>query len=273
MSRILISGASGFIGRPLFNHLLSKGHSVKRLARSGSKTEQDAIVWDPETGKARKEDFEGFDAVIHLAGEPICLERWSKVKREKILFSRTVGTWLLSHILAQLYSPPKVFLSASAIGFYGDRGDELLTETSDPGYGFLPNVCCEWEKASRAIESRGARSACMRFGKVLGPQGEGLRFGSKKQWISWIDLGDLIRAIEHILDNDSLEGPINLVSPNPVQSEEFISMPDWFLRLRYGVAAEEILFASARVRPSKLLSSGFSFDTPLLIHALRKATQ
>jgi len=278
MSRILLSGASGFIGRPLFDRLLSKGHEVLRLARSGSKKEDGSIIWDPEGAKARKEDFEGFDAVIHLAGEPISLGRWSKLERKRILFSRTVGTLLLSQILSQLYSPPKVFLSASAVGFYGDRGEEILTEESDPGRGFLANVCCEWEKASYAIENRGSRTAHMRFGKVVGPKGKTclpLGLGPKNRWISWIEREDLIRAVEHILDHDSLEGPINLVSPNPVQQKEFsqISIPPWALRLRYGLAADELLLSSTRAVPSKLLASEFIFQTPYLLNPLRKATQ
>lgn len=295
--RILISGASGFVGRPLSSFLTSQGHSVVSLLRATDRKQPNSITWDPEEGQATLQDFENFDAVIHLAGEPLTLTRWSKEKRDKILYSRTVGTMFLSHLLSVVSAPPQLFLSASAYGYYGDRADEILTEESGPGKGFLPNVCCAWEKASYAIENRGARVARTRFGMVLGPNGGALkqmilpyrlglggRLGSGRQWMSWIALDDLIRAVDHIIRTESLKGAINLVSPNPVRQEDFsktlaellhrphfFSIPKWALKLRYGDMADEFLLSSARVIPAKLLASNFTFNYPDLRSALCKA--
>jgi len=295
--RILISGASGFIGRPLSSFLSSQGHSVVSLIRASDKPIPNSISWDPEEGKASVKDFENFDVVIHLAGEPLTLSRWSKEKRDKILYSRTVGTMYLSHLLSITDKPPPLFIAASAFGYYGDRGDEILTEESEPGKGFLPNVCCAWEKASYAIENRGTRVARTRFGMVLGPHGGALkqmmvpyrlglggRLGTGQQWMSWIALDDLIRAMAHIIDTDSLNGPINFVSPNPVRQEDFsktlaellhrphfISIPRWLLKLRFGAMADEFLLSSARVHSTKLLASNFIFNYPDLRSALCKA--
>ncbi len=280
------------------DYFQSQGHSVVKLVRSKDlqERESDKIFWNPEEGKAIKEQFEGFDAVVHLAGEPL-LGRWTKRKKRNILFSRTVGTWFLSQILAQLFQPPQCFISASAIGYYGDRGDEILTEESEAGGGFLASVCCEWEKASRAIEERGVRTVHTRFGMVLGPSGGALqklaslyrlglggKFGTGKQWISWVEREDLIRAIEHCTANAEIEGAVNVVSPHPVRQEEFsnqlsealhrtakLHFPAWLLRLFLGEAADEAILASARVEPRKLLNSRFSFRYPYLIDALQKA--
>jgi uncharacterized protein len=298
MSRLLISGSTGFIGKPMMDHFLAKGHTVVKLVRSETLkgSDEETIFWNPEEGKAVKEPFEGFDAVIHLAGEPI-MGRWTKRKKRKILFSRTSATWFLTQILSQLLQPPQFFLSASAIGYYGDRGDELLTEESEAGRGFLANVCCEWEKASRAIESRGVRSVQARFGTVLGPGGGvlqklaplykfglGGKFGSGKQWISWVHREDLIRAIDHCMSTPEIEGAVNVVSPYPVRQEEFshslaeildrparLNLPAWILRLILGEAADEVLLASSRVEPRKLMNSHFSFRYLHLIDALHKA--
>lgn len=269
-----------------------------RLARGipGQKV-GDAIFWDPDGGILRKEDFEGFDAVVHLAGEPLALGRWSESKRAQILYSRTAGTFLLSKIFSEAVQSPRVFLSASAVGFYGDRGEEVLTEESGPGRGFLACVCCEWEKACKAIQERGARTVQARFGMVLGANGGALkkmvpayklglggRLGTGKQWVSWVALEDLVRALAFLLSADAIEGPVNIVSPNPVRQEDFshtlasllhrpelLSLPAWLLKLRFGLVADELLLASARAEPKKLLSAGFSFQFPLLRDALLKA--
>lgn len=297
MSRILMTGASGFVGRPLAFYLQSQGHDVVRLARGMPGTGNGStIFWDPEGGILRREDFEGFDAVIHLAGEALSLERWGASKRSQILYSRTAGTWALAKVLAEALQPPKVFLSASAIGYYGDRGEEVLTEESAAGRGFLACVCCEWEKACKPVADRGVRTVQARFGMVLGAGGGALKkmlplyrmglggkLGSGKQWVSWIALDDLVRALGSLLEG-SVEGPVNAVSPEPVRQEEFshtlaslvhrpdwLSVPAWILKLRFGLVAEELLLASARVKPQKLLASGFSFELPLLRDALLKA--
>ncbi len=279
--RVLISGASGFIGAPLVAHLKEKNCEVVALVRD----------WNRKTV-----NLEGFDAVIHLAGEPITFGRWSQSKRNRILSSRMTGTALLSKSLALLHRPPAVFLSASAVGYYGNRGDELLTEGSCEGDGFLAHVCSEWEKGSRSIANRGTRTIHARFGMVLGPAGGALgkllffyrlglggKIGSGNQWISWIALADLIHALEYLLRKDSLAGPVNIVSPHPIRQKDFAStlarvlhrpsflfFPAWVLRASLGLMANEILLASQRVEPRKLLASGFVFRYPFLEDALKK---
>jgi uncharacterized protein (TIGR01777 family) len=293
--RILISGASGFVGAPLFSHFAEQGHSVFSLVRS-AKAGIDEIVWNPDSGKAVKESFEGFDAVIHLAGEPLTLKRWSKEKKEKILHSRTVGTAFLSSLLSTLRHPPKVFISASAIGYFGDRGEELLDEKSSAGNLFLSKVCVEWEKASLPIENRGVRTVQTRFGMVIGPDGGALQklllpyklgfgatLGSGEQWMSWISLHDLIHAMDHLLCTD-LSGPVNFVSPHPIRQHDFSStlasllnrpslmkIPAFALRLALGDTADQLLLASTRAVPKKLRDSGFTFKYPTLEEALRKS--
>ncbi|MBX7065723.1 MAG: TIGR01777 family oxidoreductase [Parachlamydiales bacterium] len=296
MQRILISGASGFIGQPLVSFLERQGHSVISLSRT---PEKNAIVWDPEAGKANPDDFEGFDAVIHLAGEPLTLSRWTKSKREKILFSRTIGTMFLAHILKSTLSPPKVFISASAVGFYGDRGEEILNEDSSAGAGFLANVCCAWEKASFSLKDRGIRVVHTRFGIVIGPNGGVLKklllpyrlglggtLGTGRQWISWVHRTDLIHALSFILQSPSLSGPINIVSPEPIRQKDFaktiaellhrphfLHTPAWALRLVLGIAADELLLSSTRVQSAKLLASKFAFQYSDLRSAVYNALQ
>jgi len=284
-----VSGASGFIGGSLSSYFTSKNHTIYKLVRSVGGTD----LWNLE-----KEDLEGFDACIHLAGEPLTLARWSEVKKERILESRKRGTLLLANALAKLNRPPKVFLSASAIGFYGDRGDEILDEKSGKGESFLADVCREWESASRSLEERGVRVVRTRFAMVLGPGGGALqkmlpfyrlglggRLGSGRQWMSWVARDDLIRAIEFILVND-IRGIVNIASPHPVRQEEFartlsemlhrpaiFRAPKWVLRLLLGEAADQMILASARALPRVLESSGFSFQYPYLRDALEKALQ
>ena len=291
----MISGASGFVGAPLCSYFSSQGHEIVRLVRAKPQS-PDEIQWDPVAGKAVKEVFEGFNAVIHLEGEPLTLSRWGSEKKKKILFSRTVSTWLLSHILSSLHDPPQVFISASAFGFYGDRGEEQLDEESPAGTGFLANVCCEWEKAGLSLQNRGTRTVKTRFGLVIGPKGGivqkmrlpyslglGPILGSGNQWISWIALKDLIRAMDHVLHSD-LEGAVNFVSPHPVRQRDFsqtfarllsrptfLKIPASILHLALGQAADDLLLASARVNPKKLIDSGFTFKYPDLSDALKKA--
>lgn len=292
-----MSGASGFIGKPLLFLLRKRGHEVVRLVRALSVVDSDAIGWDPDRGIAIKEQFEDFDAVIHLAGEPIAERRWTCKQRKKILLSRTVTTWMLSQILAQAMRPPRIFISPSAVGYYGNRGEEELTEESSPGSGFLPHVCVEWEKAASAIDARGARTIHPRFGHVLGSNsgllktllplyrfGLGGKLGSGRQWMSWISLTDLLSAIEFCLAEESMEGVFNFTAPHPVRQEEFAKelatllhrpsffhLPAWFLRLMIGKMADELLLASAKVSSVKLQRLGFSFQHSTLDSALRAA--
>lgn len=289
--RILLSGSSGFVGSALKTHLSAADHEVTCLMRNHTKQPtQDAIFWDPEQGNLRKEDFEGFDAVIHLAGANIGAHRWSKKVKDQIFLSRCRDTWLLSQILCRLYRPPKTLISASAVGIYGNRGDEILTENSSLGSGFLSDLCTKWERATDSIENRGTRVIHTRFGHVLDPRGGilgkliplfrlglGGKWGSGKQFVSWIALQDLVRAIEHCLNSESLSGPVNCVAPHPAAQAEFARiiakklhrpalghLPAWLLKLVLGEMAKETLLSSQRAMPEKLLEMGYLFKYPNL---------
>ncbi|PIS02816.1 MAG: TIGR01777 family protein [Chlamydiae bacterium CG10_big_fil_rev_8_21_14_0_10_42_34] len=299
MARILISGATGFVGSPLSLFLKSQNHQVVTLVRATEQKDRDSIVWDPLNRIAESKEFEGFDVVIHLAGEPLTLSRWSSEKQKKILESRTKSTEFLTSLLVNAKIAPKLFLSASAFGFYGDRGDEVLTEESGVGNGFLAEVCSLWEKASMPLVERGVRVAHARFGMVLGARGGALKkmllpyklglggpLGDGMQWVSWIALEDLIEAINFVIQTESLNGPVNFVSPNSVRQAEFSSLlaqvlhrphffstPAWVLKFIYGIAAKELLLSSAKVMPAKLIAANFSFKYPDLRSALCKALQ
>lgn len=292
--RILLSGSSGFIGSKLKAFLELAGHHVVRLVRHRKEEGADAIFWNPLTGELDKEDFEGFDAVIHLAGAGIADTRWTKKRKEILFLSRCRDTWLLSQVLCRLYQPPKTVISASAIGFYGDRGDEVLTEESAPGKGFLSNLCQEWEKATDAIENRGSRVVHPRFGAVLGAEGGmlqkmigpfrwglGGKLGAGKQKVSWIAIDDLVGGIYHCLMTETLSGPVNLVAPKPVTQEEFARLlakqlkrpafchvPACALKFVLGEMAEELLLASQNVIPKKLQETRYVFQYPDLKTAL-----
>ena len=288
--RILISGARGFIGKPLVERLQKAGHQIVPLVRI---QESGSVFWDPEKGLLNRADFEDFDAVIHLSGENIA-GRWGTAKKRKIQYSRTVSTFLLAHVLAQLYRPPKVFISPSAVGYYGDCGDQALVEESPPGGNFLAKVCSEWERAAGAIAARGSRVVHPRFGMVLGPHGGALQkmllpyklglggcLGSGQQWVSWVALEDALRALELFLEDENLEGSFNVVSPQPVRQIEFarclashlhrpalFHQPAWLLHLLFGQMADEVLLASAKVVPAKLNKAHFTFKFHTLDSAL-----
>lgn len=279
--RILISGASGFIGAPLSSYLSSKGHIVVPLSHD------QLIGLDSSFSSGSKDSYEGFDVVVHLAGEPLSFARWGKHKKEKIYWSRVEGTRALAEMLSSLQTPPKVFISASAIGIYGDRGEEKLDEKSSVGFGFLSRLCRDWESASAPLKKRGIRTIQTRFGVVLGKGGGalaklvplyrlglGASLGTGLQWMSWIALDDLIRAIEFVIDSN-IQGPVNFVSPHPIRQEafsrslanylhrpHFFKIPAFILRFLLGEMAEEMLLASARVIPNQLLDSGFLFIYP-----------
>lgn len=293
--RILISGASGFVGAPLSFHLSAQGHEIIPIVRSPIKNPK-AIVWAPERGFIKRELLEGFDAVIHLAGEPLSLGRWGHRKKDKIFHSRVDSTQFFASLLSSLNRPPKIFISASAIGIYGNRGEELLDESSSVGTGFLPSVCKAWEDASRFLEGYGIRTVRTRFGIVLGKNGGilqkliplykwglGATLGSGSQWISWIALEDLIHAFDHILQSD-IRDVINFVSPNSVRQEVFSTLlarlmhrpsafkiPASVLRFILGEMADEMLLSSTHAVPLKLLQSGFSFKYPMIRDVLQKA--
>ena len=299
--RILVSGARGLVGAALVPLLAAGGHRVVRLVRTESADAQTsvrddaAVVWDPQAGDVRPDAFEGFDAVIHLAGENIASGRWTDGLKRRIRDSRVVGTRRLCEVLAQCAQPPKVFLCASAIGYYGDRGDEVLTEQSTPGAGFLADVCREWEAAVEPLAADGPRIVRLRIGVVLSPDGGALKkmllpfrlglggvIGDGTQYLSWIALDDVVGAIRHALETDSVSGPVNVVSPEPVTNRDYthtlgkvlarptvLPLPAFAARLALGEAADALLLASTRVEPARLTQSGYTFRYSTLEGALR----
>ncbi len=292
--RILVSGASGFIGKPLVQFLRSRGYEVISLVRKQS-LELDEIGWDPEKGNLIREQFEGFDAVINLAGEAIFSLRWTKSKRRRILMSRVWSAHLLSKVLSHAFNPPKVFISASAIGYYGNKGEETVDEETAIGKGFLSQVCAKWEEACEMIGRRGSRVVHPRFGVVLGKGGGALKamllpyrlglggsLGNGTQWVSWIALEDAISSIHFALTNSSIEGSYIAASPHPVRQIQFakelarllqrpaaMHWPKWLLRLVFGQMADEMLLQSVKASPKKLLETGFQFAKPSLDMALQ----
>jgi len=293
--RIVISGSSGLIGSAFAASLSAQGHEIVRLVRRREDADTSTAYWDPAVGAIETSRLEGADAVVHLAGESIATGRWSADKKRRIRDSRVDGTRLLSEALADLDRPPSALVSASAIGYYGDRGDEVLTERSELGRGFLAEVGAEWEAVTGPAKAAGIRVVNLRIGIVLASGGGALSamlpvfrlglggpLGRGTQYMSWIEVGDLVRAIEHVLDNEELEGPVNAVSPMPVTNRAFtrtlgrvlgrpviLFVPSAALRLAFGEMAEETLLASARVSPERLVATGFSFHYPELEGALR----
>jgi uncharacterized protein (TIGR01777 family) len=246
-------------------------------------TGEDQISWDPGKPIAPGA-VSGFDAVIHLAGESI-VGRWTEEKKSKIRNSRVAGTTALAQALAQAKDKPQVFACSSAIGYYGDRGNELLNEHSSPGSGFLPDVCREWEAATKAAADAGIRTVQMRTGVVLSKKGGALgkmltpfklgvggKIGDGQQWMSWIDVQDMVGAIHHILKSDLLQGPVNMVAPKPVTNEDFTGtlasalsrpaifpMPAFIVKLAFGEMGQTVLLGSQRVEPTQLVMSGYPF--------------
>jgi uncharacterized protein (TIGR01777 family) len=281
ISRILVSGVSGPIGAALLPSLKTRGYKITRLVR-GPITGEDQIAWNPAQ-MIPPESVSGFDAVIHLAGESI-VGRWTTEKKLKIRDSRVVGTRNLARALARTKNKPQVFICSSAIGYYGDRGNELLNEQSAPGSGFLADVCREWEAATKAAADAGIRTVQMRTGVVLSPKGGALgkmltpfkmgvggRIGSGRQWMSWIHVQDMVGAIHHIVNGD-LQGPVNMVAPKPVTNAEFTQtlasvlsrpaifpMPACVVKLAFGEMGETVLLGSQRVEPAQLIGSGYQF--------------
>jgi len=297
--KILVSGSHGLVGKALIRTLTSEGHEVIRLVRRGRSVGSPEIEWHPNQGLIDAEHLEGFDAVVHLAGESIASGRWTAEKKQKIRDSRVKGTELLSRSLARLSRPPATFVCASAIGYYGDRGDEVLTEQSTRGNGFLAEVCVEWENATASVAEKGIRIVNTRFGIILAADGGALakmlppfrmgiggRIGSGKQWMSWIALDDVVGGIRFGLVTETVGGPVNFVAPGPVTNSEFtktlgriLSRPTFFpipafgVRLAFGEMADALLLSSQRVQPQQLLDSGYSFKFRQVEDALRHALQ
>jgi uncharacterized protein (TIGR01777 family) len=291
--RVLVTGGSGLIGAALLSLLKPQGCQIVRLVRGRAQGASE-VAWDPGR-PISPQAVSGFDAVVHLAGESI-VGRWTEEKKRKIHDSRVQPTRNLAEALAAAEGKPSVFVSSSAIGYYGDRGDELLTEASPAGNQFLSSVCREWEAAAAPAQQAGIRTANIRTGVVLSIGGGALpqmvtpfkmfvggKIGSGRQWWSWIHIADHVQAIWHILTNDSLQGPVNLVSPNPVTNAQFTDalakalrrpaifpMPAFAARLAFGEMADALLLASQRVKPENLEKSGFVFEHPELADALKQ---
>ena len=283
MDRILVSGVSGPIGTALLASFAPQGTQIVRLVR-GRAQDAGQVSWDP-LAPLSPAKVSGFDAVVHLAGESV-VGRWTEAKKKAIRESRVQGTRNLVAALAQSEAKPRVLVCASAVGFYGNRGDQTLREESPAGLGFLPEVCREWEDASRIAAEAGIRTVNIRIGLVLTAKGGALanmlkpfklglggRIGSGQQWWSWIHVDDIVGGIHHAMRTESLSGPLNLVAPNPVRNTEFTKVlasvlgrpamfpvPEFALRLAFGKrAADELLLASQRVEPGKLGTSGYTF--------------
>jgi uncharacterized protein (TIGR01777 family) len=296
--KVAITGSSGFIGSLLSISLEDAGHSVSRLVRRHPDSQSNEIYWNPTTNHIDKHSLEGFDAIVNLSGKNLSERRWSKRQKGLLHDSRVHSTELLSHVLAGLNRPPQVLISASAIGYYGDRADELLTETSPAGGGFLAQLCQDWERAADSAKVAGIRVVVIRTGLVIGRGGLlqtllpifkfglGGIFGSGQQYMSWINAQDAVSAILHLINSSNIEGPVNIVSANPVTNREFTNtlgrilhrptimwIPSWLARLVRGQMAEEMVLASTRVRPTVLLKNGFEFQFPLLDNALRDALE
>lgn len=291
--RILICGASGLIGKALTKALEAKGCDLLLAGRKEPQDERET-KWTIEDGFAEPERLEGLDAVIHLAGESVSALRWTDEKKAAIRNSRVDGTRSVVDELAKLKSRPKVLISGSAVGFYGDRDDEILTESSTSGDNFLAKTCREWEAESRRAEDAGIRTVLLRTGIVLSKDGGALAtmllpfkigvggvIGDGKQWMSWISLDDEIRAIEFVLEHEEVRGAVNLVSPNPVTNQEFTSvlgdvlyrptfipLPEFAISMLLGEMGDELLLSSTRAKPARLDQLGFEWQFPELKPAL-----
>ncbi len=291
--QVLISGASGLVGRALTRSLAAGGHRVRRLVRR-QPVAADAAFWDPAAGEIDPGALDDVDAVVHLAGENVAGGRWTATRKRRILESRVAGTKLIAGAVAAEAKPPAL-VSASAIGYYGDRGEEALDEASASGEGFLADVCRQWEAAAAAAEQAGARTVRLRIGVVLSRHGGALQkmltpfrlglggnLGDGRQVMSWIHLDDLVGAVEHALMNAALSGPVNAVAPGPVTNREFtrtlarvlrrparLPVPAPMARLLFGEMGEELLLAGARVAPARLEETGYEFRFSDLESALR----
>ena len=292
--KIAIAGASGLVGSALINALVAEGTAITRLVRGAPKSGE--IEWHPNQDQLNSQMLEGFDVIVNLAGESVAGSRWTDDQKRKIRDSRVSGTNLLSEAIARMSAKPSAFICASATGIYGDRDDEILDEQSESGGGFIAGVCGEWEKACEPAIKAGVRVVNLRLGPVLArtggmlaklltpfKMGMGGKVGSGKQYISWVALDDVVSAIKLAISDQSIRGPLNIVSPNPVTNEEFtrtlghvlnrptaLAVPAFAARLAFGEMADEMLLASQRVTPRKLLQANFTFQYPDLESAFRK---
>ena len=294
----MLSGASGMLGSALRDAFAARRLETLQLVRRAPRAPSE-VEWNPAAAAAipNPEPLEGITAAIHLSGSNLAAHRWTAAYKREMIASRVDSTRMLARLLAGLRRPPRTLLVASATGIFGDRGDEILDESSATGTGFLAQLCQDWEAAARPAVEAGIRVAHLRFGVVLGPGtgalarmvpifrlGLGGRLGNGRQWMSWIGLADLVAAILFILENPALAGPVNLTAPNPVTNAEFTSAlgsalhrpailpaPAFALRLVLGPMAREALLASARVQPARLIEAGFRFSQPIVEEALAAA--
>jgi uncharacterized protein len=298
--KALITGASGLIGTALQEALKEKGWELLLASRKEPK-DKGHVKWDIEEGFRDEEldQLEGLNAVIHLAGEGVAGLRWTEEKKKAIRDSRVLGTRTVIDLFSKLKDRPKVFIAGSAMGFYGDRGDDEMTESSPSGDGFFPEVCREWEAESRRAEDLGIRTVLLRTGIVLSKDGGALgtmllpfKFGvggvvgSGKQWMSWISLEDEIRAILFVLENENIRGAVNLSSPNPATNEEFtktlgevlyrptiLPLPEFAVSMLFGEMGDALLLDSTKMIPKRLMDAGFEYKYPELKAALEAATK
>lgn len=295
--KVLIAGSSGLLGTAISSALTDAGIKVFKLKREETTENALDILWNPEKGSLDPLNIEGFDVIINLAGENI-LGRWTEEKKKRLLDSRISSTNLLVNTISKLNFPPELFINASAIGYYGDRGDELLTESSSAGQGFLPEVCKQWEQAAEGVRSSNVRLAILRIGLVLSPKGGALKnmlpafklglggkIGSGKQYMSWIAIDDIVGAVLHIIQNKNCQGVFNLTSPEPATNAEFtkslgsvlqrptfFTVPAFAIRFLLGELGQDLLLSSTRVKPERLLESEYQFLYPHLRDALKHLT-
>jgi uncharacterized protein len=293
--KVLISGGSGLVGSALTNALRADGHSVSHFVRPGHTAAPGDVLWNPSRATVDVPALEGYNAIVHLSGASIADGRWTAERKAVLRSSRVDSTRVLVDSLTHLKQPPRVFVCASAIGFYGDRGDELLTETSGNGNDFLSVLCRAWESEAARAATSGIRTVMTRFGVILATQGGALprmltpfklgvggRLGSGKQWISWVALEDVVKVVRAAIDNQNLSGPVNVVAPQPVQNDEFTRVlagvmhrpaifpaPAFALRLALGQMADALLLSSQRVQPEKLAKTGHNFRYETLRSALQ----
>lgn len=293
--KVLISGGSGLIGSALTNTLRADGQVVSHFIRPGGKAAPGDVLWNPSRATVDVPALEGHDAIVHLGGASIADGRWTDKRKAILRSSRVDSTRVLVDSLTHLKQPPRVFVCASAIGYYGDRGDELLTESSGYGNDFLAILCRAWEAEATRASANGIRTVTTRFGVILATQGGALpqmltpfklgvggRLGSGKQWISWVALEDVVKVLRTAIDNENVNGPVNVVAPQPVRNSEFTRVlagvlhrpavfpaPAFALRLALGQMADALLLSSQRVQPEKLAKISYKFRYETLQSALQ----
>jgi uncharacterized protein (TIGR01777 family) len=288
---VAIAGASGFLGGAFARHLSNAGHTVRRIGRLSSRGVD--FQWDLDAGRLDPAALDGADAVINFAGATIA-QRWTREHKQAILTSRVRSTEVLAKRMVAVRSPPRVFVSTSAVGFYGSRGDEVIDESSGPGRGFLADVVQRWEQAATPASDAGVRVVHPRLGLVMHPDGGvlaklipvyniggGGKIGKGTQWMSWIGLHDMMRALDFVMQTESIRGPVNVSAPNPLTNAQFshtlgevlhrpalATVPEFAIKLMFGEMGEETLLSGQRVVPKCLSDNGFRFDYPELAAAL-----